>query len=143
MPVRIVSPEKIQACLRIRLLVFVEEQKVPHDLEVDGLDPDCTHFLATDPDGNEVGTARMRVTEDGQVKAERVAVLLSARGTGVGADLMAALEIEAQTRGFSQVILSAQMSALPFYERRGYVANGPVFDDAGIPHRKMHLDFKS
>ncbi len=143
MPVRIVSPDELEACLRIRLKVFVQEQAVPHALEVDGLDPECTHFLATNRRGDEVGTARMRVTEDGQAKAERVAVLLSARGTGVGADLMSALESEAQRRGFSQVVLSAQMTALPFYERRNYIAKGPIFDDAGIPHRKMSLELKS
>jgi len=87
-------------------------------------------------DGQPAGTARLRVVE-GLAKAERVAVLERFRGAGVGAALMRALEGEARRRGLDQMVLHAQVRVIPFYERLGYAAHGPVFDDAGIPHRAM------
>ena len=67
------SPAELAECHRIRRIVFIEEQKVPKDLEVDGLDLACVHFLA-DSDGRPAGTARLRITDDHHAKAERVAV---------------------------------------------------------------------
>ena len=74
---------------------------------------------------------------NGKAKAQRVAVKPSARGHGVGRALMTALEEEARRRGFAEVILGAQLSAVSFYLPLGYEAYGDVFDDAGIPHRMM------
>lgn len=101
----------------------------------------CVHFLAL-PDASSAlsdayGTARLYVTPDGRAKAQRVAVANSARGHGVGRALMAALEEEARARGFREVVLGAQLSAVSFYQPLGYEAYGEVFDDAGIPHRMM------
>jgi predicted GNAT family N-acyltransferase len=70
-------------------------------------------------------------------KAERVAVLEAARGTGLGTLLMSALECEARRLGYREVVLNAQIQVLPFYFGLGYVAEGPQFDEAGIQHRKM------
>jgi len=133
--VRIARPEEFEVCLALRLEVFVEEQRVPLDEEEDGLDPECLHFLAY-ADGQAVGTARLRFL-DGAAKAERVAVRASLRGSGVGRALMRALEAEAGRQGARTLRLNAQVSALPFYEALGYEASGPVFEDAGIPHRAM------
>jgi ElaA protein len=120
--------------------VFIDEQGVPEDLELDGLDAACAHFLATasDVDGAivDVGTARLK-PNGGQAKAQRVAVARAWRKRGVGQALMAALEEDARARGLSAVVLSSQVSAIPFYERLGYTASGPVYEDAGIPHRDM------
>jgi allophanate hydrolase subunit 2/predicted GNAT family N-acyltransferase len=123
-------------CLALRHQVFVEGQGVPPALELDGLDPGCTHFVAR-LDGELVGTARLRVTEEGQAKAERVAVRGAARGRGIGAALMRALEVEARRRGFAELHLHAQAPVIPFYEALGYTAEGPLFEEAGIPHCAM------
>jgi predicted GNAT family N-acyltransferase len=137
--VGVVGQEALPECLAVRRAVFIQEQQVPEDLEVDGLDPEALHVLARDAAGRAVGTARLRVLEGGRAKVERVAVLAAARGAGVGARLMDALEAEARRRGLVQVDLSAQVPVLGFYAARGYEAHGPEFMDAGIPHRKMTL----
>lgn len=137
--VRRARAEELHACLEVRRRVFIEEQAVPEDLEVDGLDGACTHFIALD-EGAAIGTARLRpLVEQPAAKAERVAVLAERRGQGVGARLMQALEDEARRLGLDAVVLNAQVSALSFYLGRGYVALGPRFDEAGIPHQKMRL----
>lgn len=138
--VRVVGWQEAGAtALRIRTRVFVVEQGVPGNLEEDGRDPGCTHFLAEIQDGGAwipVGTARMR--RKGEVaKAERVAVLPTLRGRGLGALLMAALEEEARAQGLPEVMLHAQVSVVPFYERRGYHSEGAVFSEAGIDHLAM------
>lgn len=132
----VATRDELAALLALREVVFVQEQAVPPELERDGLDDTATHFVARGPDGAVIGAARMRVVA-GAAKAERVAVRADRRGQGVGAALMRALEGEAARCGVSEVVLNAQESAIPFYEGLGYVAEGPTFDDAGIPHRHM------
>ncbi len=123
-----------QAALRqVRETVFVREQKVPPELEWDGLDDQCLHMLAEDRDGNPIGTGRL--LPDGHIG--RMAVLREWRGRGVGSALLGALMEEGRKRGFETMILAAQVQAMPFYEKAGFVAEGDVFDDAGIPHRNM------
>ncbi len=119
-------------CMTIRRVVFIGEQNVPEAEEIDDLDGEAVHFLA-ERDGEAVGTARVLFKSDA-VKVTRVAVLREARGLGVGAALMKYIEGVLPGRDF---ILDAQMHALAFYERLGYVAEGEVFMDAGIPHRHM------
>ena len=118
----------------IRRIVFIDEQQVPQEEEWDGLDTECLHFLAT-LNGEPVGTARL--LPDGHIG--RVAVLSSARGTGIGYQLMEAAIKAAREAGHPHAALSAQLHALAFYERLGFVAHGDVFMDAGIPHREMTL----
>lgn len=138
MSVRASRPGELERLLAIRHEVFVVGQRVPEDLEVDGLDPACRHFVAED-DGQLVGTARLRVTPDGRAKAERVAVLERARGRGLGRELMRAIEDEARRLGFEELVLYAQVNVVPFYARLGYVAVGAVFEEAGIGHLEMRL----
>lgn len=123
-----------QAASEIRRKVFIDEQKVPQEEEWDGLDPQCQHFLAM-LDGQPVGTARLLP----YAHIGRVAVLADARGTGIGVLLMQAAIEGARHAGHTQVALSAQVHALAFYERLGFVAHGDEFLDAGIPHREMAL----
>jgi len=118
----------------IRRVVFIDEQQVPQEEEWDGLDSACLHFLAT-LQGEPVGTARL--LPDGHIG--RVAVLSRARGKGIGYQLMQAAIHAARDAGHTQAVLSAQLHALAFYERLGFVAHGDVFMDAGIPHREMML----
>ena len=134
--VRRARPDELERCLAIRREVFVEEQGVPIDEEIDAHDPACTHFLALSA-GEVAGTARLRVTGDGRVKAERVAVRRPFRGAGVGRALMRALEDEARALGRRELVLNAQLPVVAFYERLGYRAEGPEFLEAGIPHRAM------
>ncbi|RBI66524.1 GNAT family N-acetyltransferase [Vreelandella sulfidaeris] len=126
------------AASEIRRKVFIDEQNVPQEEEWDGLDPECQHFLAM-LDGQPVGTARL--LPDAHIG--RVAVLANARGTGIGVLLMQAAIEAARHAGHSQVALSAQVQALVFYERLGFVAHGDEFLDAGIPHREMTLSLTS
>jgi predicted GNAT family N-acyltransferase len=133
------SPADRAACLALRRAVFIEEQGVPEDLELDGEDDACRHVIAVDDDGRAIGTARLKLLEAG-AKAQRVAVAADRRRHGVGRLVMGALEGEARRLGARRMVLGAQLSAIPFYERLGYVASGPVYDDAGIPHRDMHRD---
>ena len=130
----------LEECHRIRRAVFMDEQHVPLDLEMDDLDDEACHFLAHRVgEGRETGicgTARMRVLQD-RAKAERVAVLADARRLGIGRALMRAIEETATELGLREVVLNAQSSAIPFYEAIGYRAEGPEFEDAGIPHRAM------
>jgi len=117
----------------IRYAVFVEEQKVPAEIELDEFDPLCLHALAFDRAGTVVGTGRL--LPDGHIG--RMAVLSQARGSGVGSALLRALMEAARARGDREVALSAQAHAIPFYERFGFVAEGDEYDDAGIAHRMM------
>jgi len=136
---RLARPDELDACLALRRQVFVVEQQIDAALEIDGLDPTCTHAIAFDPAGAVVGTARLRVVgEDG--KAERVAVAAAARRLGVGRALMDVLEHEARRVGLKRVVLNAQDTAIPFYDRLGYQRIGEVFLEAGIPHLKMARD---
>jgi predicted GNAT family N-acyltransferase len=129
------SPEELETSLAIRREVFVQGQNVPLEIEIDGLDPDCAHFLAR-VDGAPVGTARLREV-NGEAKAERVAVLESWRGYGIGRRLMEATEQEARAGDLPRMILNAQVSVIPFYEGLDYHAEGDVFLEAGIEHRTM------
>ncbi len=140
MHVFLASLEELASCLAVRREVFIEEQAVPEKLEIDGLDPECIQVLITDKE-KPVATARLRLTKDSWAKAERVAVLKSHRGQGLGHQLMQQLEQEAQKRKLAGVVLGAQVQVIPFYESRGYQAEGPEFMDAGIPHRTMRLRF--
>lgn len=117
----------------VRFAVFVEEQGVPPEIEIDEFDPVSLHALAIDGDGRVLGTGRL--LPDGHIG--RMAVARSARGAGVGGAILAALIDAARARGDREVALNAQTHAMPFYERFGFVAEGEEFDDAGIPHRSM------
>ena len=134
--VRRASKDQLDTCLAIRFEVFVMGQGVPPQLEVDGRDPDCLHLLAWDRK-HTVGTARLRITARGEAKAERVAVRPGYQGQGVGTALMETLEDIARQMGHTEIIVTAQLTVVPFYEHLGYVAEGGVFIEAAIRHRKM------
>jgi ElaA protein len=124
------------ACLEIRRRVFVEEQRVPAELEVDEHEAAAQFFLALE-DGEPLGTGRFRVKGE-HVKFERIATLAASRGRGIGSALMRAMQDEARRRhGALLPMMHAQLDAVPFYERLGWQADGPVFHEAGIAHLKM------
>lgn len=124
------------ACMRIRMTVFVDEQRVPAELEPDAYDAVATHVLAT-VEGEPAATARIVDKGESVAKIGRVAVLREYRGTGLGRGLMEFVLGLARAQGFAVAALDAQTYVIPFYEKLGFLAEGPVFDDAGIPHRHM------
>ncbi len=129
-----------EAIKSIREQVFVVEQKVDPALEWDGLDENCEHAVVTMADGTVVGTGRL-LFEGDTAKVGRMAVLEDYRGQGIGVAILDFLTGLAWRRGFARVQLNAQTHALDFYGRSGFVAEGPEFDEADIPHRKMTLEF--
>ena len=122
------------AC-ELRFEVFVDEQGVPRELELDELDPGATHLVAI-LDDRVIGTLRL-LAHDGAAKIGRVAVRAALRRAGVGARLMQRAEAIAMARGFAEIVLHAQVAVAGFYRRLGYVVEGDLFDEAGIPHIAM------
>ncbi|MGO1069040.1 GNAT family N-acetyltransferase [Lysobacter sp. CA199] len=124
-----------QPALRaVRETVFVHEQNVPRELELDAeRDPLCQHVLAFDRQDNPIGTARL--TPDRRIG--RMAVLAQWRGRGVGEALLAALIEHAQRLGWRELSLHAQASAIGFYARNGFLPEGERFVEAGIDHLTM------
>ena len=126
----------LAACHALRRTVFIEEQSVPEADEMDDLDDGAIHLLARDDAGRPVATARLLIKGD-IGKIGRVCVLADQRGTGTGAALMRAAVDALIARGVREAHLGSQVHAMGFYEKLGFVAEGPVYDDAGIPHRDM------
>ncbi len=123
------------ALRHVRDRVFVQEQQVPVEEEWDDLDPQCRHVLARDMDGAAIGTGRLTPER----KIGRMAVLADWRGQGVGAAMLLQLLDRARELGWRSVSLHAQISAIEFYSRHGFLAYGDEFVEAGIRHRVMQL----
>mgnify|MGYP005851831859 CR=1 FL=1 len=136
--IHIAPTRDIATCRRLRRAVFIDEQGVREADELDDKDDEAIHLLAT-VGGQPMGSARLMLSGD-TGKIGRVCVIVQARGTGLGAALMrAAVEELRKQPGITRAKLGAQTHALGFYERLGFVAEGPVYEDAGIPHRDMLL----
>ncbi len=136
MTIKVVTTDQEQnEAYRIRKVVFVDEQNVPMDLEIDEHEEASIHFIAYD--GKDVvGASRLRfVGEYG--KLERICVLKSYRGKSYGKKLIAKMEEEIINKGYKKAKLHAQTHAKEFYERLGYVVISDEFIDAGIPHVAM------
>lgn len=118
----------------IRRQVFIEEQHVPEDLEWDEFDEPSAHFIAEDPaDNKAVGCVRLMPS--GQIS--RLSVLENRRSEGIGRGLLDAAIAEARANGLREVFLHAQTHATSFYESAGFLVDGGIFVEAGIPHRLM------
>lgn len=136
MTAEIAVTDDIAACRALRRIVFIEEQGVSEADEIDDRDGDAIHLLAR-IGGRPVGSARPLI-EGGTGKIGRVCVLPEARGTGLGAALIRRAVAElGRVPGVRRAKLGAQTHALGFYEKLGFTAEGPEYDDAGIPHRDM------
>lgn len=125
-----------QSALNIRKNVFVIEQNVPEEIEVDQYEKNCEHFL-TIVNEQPAATGRLRI-KDHFIKFERIACLKNFRGTGVGRNLMQkmigyALETYPQLTPY----MHSQLEAVAFYEKLGWTSQGDVFYEANIPHRAM------
>lgn len=117
----------------IRHDIFVVEQRVPADIEWDGVDGECRHAIAEDAAGAAIGCGRL--LPDGHIG--RMAVRREWRGQGVGGALLERLIALARELGYFYVALNAQTHALPFYARFGFTPRGAEYEEAGIPHRAM------
>lgn len=122
----------------VRYAVFVQEQGVPVDLEQDDMDPVSLHAVIRDASGRPVATGRL--LPDSHIG--RIAVLPEARGKHLGSVILGTLMAQARERGDAAVMLHAQTHAHGFYEKHGFVADGPEFMEAGIPHVCMRHYFE-
>lgn len=134
---RIRSQKQMAEAFAIRMRVFVREQGVPREIELDRDDDRAIHFLAL-VGGMPVGTARV-VWHRRSAKIGRMAVLKRLRRRGVGKKLLQHALATARKTGAKNIYLHAQVPVIGFYESMGFRCVGPVFDEAGIPHRKMIL----
>jgi predicted GNAT family N-acyltransferase len=128
-------PEDERILAQLRTTVFVDEQRVPREIEWDGRDSEAWHVLA-ELDGEAVGCGRL--LPDGRIG--RLAVLSDLRRRGIGERLLEQLLAVARREGLVHLYLHAQLPALAFYERQGFTATGEVFQEASIDHRNMALD---
>jgi predicted GNAT family N-acyltransferase len=127
-----------QEAYPIRRAVFIEEQGVPEDMELDEYDPIAQHALAY-LNTECIGTARLIILPDLQAYIGRMAVLPRYRRQGIGGQLLSALLEICKIQGVVGVGLHAQLSAILFYEQFGFIAQGAIYDEAGIAHRDMIL----
>lgn len=135
---KITDAADLEKAFSIRKEVFVEEQHVPIEEEIDTydtLDGECEHVLLT-KDGQAVGTGRVRLVDD-YGKIQRVAIRLTERKHGYGKVIIQKLEELAAARGATKAKLDAQVHAIGFYEKLGYTVQSDVFMDAGIEHVLM------
>lgn len=127
------------ALIAVREEVFVREQNVPLEMELDEDDPRSVHVLARTDEGTPVGAGRL--TPDGKIG--RMAVMKNRRATGIGTAILRVLLEQARARGREQVILHAQADAVAFYTKHGFAISGDDFMEAGILHRPMRLTLQS
>jgi predicted GNAT family N-acyltransferase len=135
---RVANDEERARAYAIRWEVFVEEQGVPEDMELDEHDAHAVHVLAI-AGGEAIGTGRLVMYAPGEGKIGRMAVLKMGRGQGAGTAIMAALTEAAKEQAMKVLILDSEVEARPFYARLGYVPEGEIFMDAGMPHQRMRL----
>ena len=122
--------------LKIRIKVFVDEQKVPMEEESDQYEKDCYHLILY-KEKTAAATGRILPIDSEKVKFGRIAVIKEVRGMGLGKILIDEMEEKTKKLGYKDIILGSQVSAIPFYEKMGYTAYGDLFLDGGIDHRMM------
>ncbi len=130
------TPQELSDAQEVRRQVFIKEQGIKREEEFDGLDQNSDHVIAYDKNVP-VGTARIRYKNDVSAKLERIAVLKSYRGQGIGKEIVKTSLKLAQPKGASEVTLHAQQSTVGFYEKLGFQQEGEPFEEAGIPHIAM------
>jgi putative N-acetyltransferase (TIGR04045 family) len=140
--VRLAQPDELPAILALRHQVFCVEQGVPEDLERDGRDREALHVVAVS--GRRiVGTCRLLRGNRESWRLGRMAVAREWRGQGVGDAVLERAHVEAARAGAKRMVLAAQVWVRPFYARRGYVAWGDEFEEAGIAHVAMARDLQT
>jgi predicted GNAT family N-acyltransferase len=130
--------EASQEAYLIRKKVFIQEQGVPEDMELDEFDSTSKHALAYEGSLC-IGTGRLVILDSHHAQIGRMAVLSDYRNRGIGKAILKHLIALAQAEGVLTLVLHSQVSAMPFYAKLGFIAEGPIYDEAGIPHRNMML----
>lgn len=128
-----------QDSIKIRTAVFVEEQNVPKDLEIDALESKCTYFNIYS-NGQAVATARIFPTDDNGIHIQRVAVVKSSRDQHLGSELIKYICQYAQNKNYDYAILGAQDHAQSFYKKLGFQVVGKQYQEVGISHHDMKLN---
>jgi len=121
----------------IRHDVFIKEQEVPVELEWDEFDQNALHAIVK-KENQVIGTARL-IIDNTIAKIGRMAIQKEYRQQGIGQELLSTLIQRAKEKGAQQCILHAQAHAIAFYAKADFEPNGPIFDEAGIPHVEMQL----
>ncbi|MGH7907797.1 MAG: GNAT family N-acetyltransferase [Candidatus Binataceae bacterium] len=133
----LVDSDRMKDIFAIRRRVFIEEQGVPEAIEMDADDARAVHVLASCA-ATPVGCAR--IMPDGErVKIGRMAVIKEWRGRGAGGRILEFVLDYARSLGYQRAVLNAQLNAIRFYSKYGFTPNSEIFDEAGIPHRRMEL----
>lgn len=134
--IKVSSEKQMEDCFHIRTVVFIHEQNVPVQEEIDGLDKQADHYLLS-ADEKPVATARVRI-QDGMAKIERVAVLKNQRGLNIGRRLMEFIMADILKNSDIKILkLGAQIQAIVFYEKLGFESYGEEYFDANIRHNWM------
>lgn len=137
MEVKVVNTEQELAdAFDVRKTVFIHEQNVPEEEEIDQYESNSVHFVLYDDNGKAAGAGRFRLL-DGVGKVERICVLKENRNTGAGVAIMDKIEAYARSQGIVTLKLNAQTHAILFYTKLGYETISEEFMDAGIPHKTM------
>jgi len=135
---------RLDAALAVRFAVFVDEQHVPADEEVDEhdrTDPDARHALVRDGSGAAAIAAGRSYRNDARtVQIGRMAVAAAHRGRGIGRLVLDALLDDARARGYTRASLNAQVHAQSFYGNAGFTPVGPTFLECEIVHQTMERD---
>jgi predicted GNAT family N-acyltransferase len=130
--------EAMKNAFLVRQEVFIKEQGVPPELEIDEFDASADHALFFQ-DTQCIGTGRLVNLGDYQAQIGRMAVLAQFRGLGIGKRILETLIALASSREAKAIILHSQVNAISFYEKLGFTTQGPIYIEAGIPHRNMIL----
>ncbi|WP_077623026.1 GNAT family N-acetyltransferase [Sediminibacillus massiliensis] len=129
------TDQELKEAYNVRNIVFVEEQKVPAELEIDDLEDESIHFVGYE-DGGPVAASRLRFVDE-YGKLERICVLKDYRGRSLGSNIIQEMEAVIKSKGYQKAKLNAQTRAVKFYESLGYRTVSGEFMDAGIPHVTM------
>lgn len=129
------NQKELEDAFSIRTTVFIDEQNVPPEEELDQYEDEATHFVLYQ-DGSPIGAGRFRFV-DSYGKVERICVLKAARKTGAGKKIMTGIEDYALKNDIHHLKLNSQTHAIPFYAGLGYEVVSEEFMDAGIPHKTM------
>ena len=132
----VASDRELKEAFAVRKKVFVEEQGISEELELDGYDSEALHMVVKDGE-RVIGTARVLFLATGQAKIERMAILKPFRHKGIGRKIVSFLNEELRNRRVEQVVLHAQYPVVAFYKSCGFVESGSPFWEAGIKHIKM------
>ncbi|HIY92206.1 GNAT family N-acetyltransferase [Companilactobacillus sp. HBUAS56275] len=133
-----INSDIYQDSVNIRTKVFVDEQNVPAEIEIDADEDKCTYFVLYS-NNKAAATARFQVTSDNGIHIQRVAVLKSFRHQHLGSDLLEYIFNYAKQHNFNYIILGAQDHAQAFYTQLGFKVVGEQYEEAGILHHDMRL----